>query len=141
MSSGGAPPSPTMVPLRPLPDEAYRRMAAVLRIGLFASLAILISGVIAYLITHGSEPYGNAVSSNPILNYLSLSGLLSGLAGGHVEAYLTLGLLVLVATPILRVASGFYYFGRGGERWMAGITFAVLVLLLLGVLVLGPLIR
>ena len=129
------------VPLRPLPPEAYRRMALVLRVGLGAALAILLGGIVAYLILHGSEPYGNAVSANPILNYLSVPGLLGGLASGHIEAYLTLGLLVLVATPLVRVASGFYYFARGHERWMAVITFTVLVLLMLGILVLGPLIH
>ncbi|HXY46766.1 MAG TPA: DUF1634 domain-containing protein [Thermoplasmata archaeon] len=129
------------VPLRPLPVEAYRRMSVVLRTGLLVSLVILLAGLIAYLVEHGLEPFGTAVSTNPILNYLSLDGLASGLAHGAVEAYLTLGLLVLVATPILRVASGWYYFQRGRERSMAGITLTVLVLLLVGILVLGPLVR
>lgn len=141
MNAVGSAPTPGTVPLHPLPPAAYRRMALVLRVGLIASLAILIAGVAAYLVKHGTEPYGIAVASNPIQNYLSVPGLVAGLVGGHIEAYLTLGLLVLVATPIVRVASGFYYFERGRERWMAGITLTVLVLLLLGILVLGPLIR
>lgn len=129
------------VPLRTLPIEAYRRMSLVLRTGLLASLVILVAGVIAYLIRHGLESFGTAVSTNPILSYLSVTGLASGLAQGHIEAYLTLGLLVLVVTPLMRVVSGLYYFARGGERTMAGVTFVVLVLLLVGMLVLGPLVR
>lgn len=137
-----SPDGPTgTVPLRPLPDEAYRRMSVVLRTGLLVSLAILLAALIAYLAEHGLEPFGTAVSTNPILNYLSLGGLSSGLARGAVEAYLTLGLLVLVATPLMRVASGLYYFQRGRERTMAAITTVVLILLLVGILVLGPLIR
>ncbi len=138
MSSPEAPGPGRPVPIRALPDSAYVRMSLVLRLGLGVSLAILIAGLIAYLIQHGTESYSVIVSSNPILSYLNLRGLAAGLAGGHIEAYLTLGLLALVATPILRVLSGFYYFHSGGERVMAAITFAVMILLLLGLLVLGP---
>jgi uncharacterized membrane protein len=126
---------------RALPPSAYARMSAVLRIGLMVSIAILLAGIIAYPLKHPSATSGDVIASNPILRYLGLSGLLSGLAGGHVEAYLTLGLLVLVATPILRVASGFYYFQVGRERAMAAITITVLFLLLVGILVLGPALR
>jgi uncharacterized membrane protein len=124
-----------------LPPSAYLRMSAVLRIGLLAAIAILASGTIAYVLKHPGATSGDVIASNPILRYLSLSGLISGLAGGHVEAYLTLGLLVLVATPILRVASGLYYFYVGRERAMTAITFIVLVLLFFGILVLGPALR
>jgi uncharacterized membrane protein len=129
------------VPERPLPLEAYRRMTLVLRVGLVASLLILGGGLIAYLTEKASHSADSVVHSNPILQYLNLPGLWSGLLGGSVEAYLTLGLLVLVATPIVRVISGLYYFQRGGERAMTAITFSVVVLLLVGLLVLGPWIR
>lgn len=128
-------------PIRPLPPEAYRRMSQVLRAGLVVSLGMLAVGLAVEIALHSGQPISEIVSSNPILQYLNLPGLAAGLASGSLSAYLTLGLLVLVATPLLRVASGFYYFATGGERWMAGITLTVLVLLLLGILVLGPLIR
>jgi len=54
---------------------------------------------------------------------------------------LALGLIVPVATPIVRVAWGLYYFRQDHERAMTGIALVVLVLLLLGALVIGPLIR
>ena len=124
-----------------LPAAAYRRMSLVLRGGLLTAITILAAGVIAYPLKHPGATSADVIASNPILRYLGLDGLLSGLAGGHVEALMTLGLLVLVATPILRVASGFYYFERGRERAMAAITLTVLVLLLFGLLVLGPALR
>ena len=110
-------------------------------ISFVAALAILAGGVLAYLLEHPGASSSSILGSNPILNYLSFRGLASGLATGSVGAVLTLGLIVLVATPIVRVASGLYYFRQGHERAMAGIAFVVLVLLLLGVLVIGPLIR
>ncbi len=116
-------------------------MARLLRVGLAISLAWLIGSLLMFLLRNPSETSAQAIGSNPILSFLSAGGLVGGLAAGNPSAYLTLGLLALVATPIVRVASGLYYFRRGGERGLATITFVVLVLLLAGLLVLGPLVR
>ncbi len=124
-----------------LPAVAYERMSRVLRAGLLVAVAILGGSIIAYLFANPGETAAEVISSNPILRYLGLDGLAAGLASGSVEAYLTLGLLVLLATPLLRVASGFYYFQRGGEKVVAAVTATVLVLLLFGILVLGPALR
>lgn len=124
-----------------LPDSAYRGMALLLRAGLFVALAILAGALVWYLLVNPSATLASALATNPILGYLGVTGFAHGLASGAPAAYLTLGLLALVATPIVRVASGFYYFRKDGERTMERITFTVLVLLLIGLLVLGPLIR
>jgi uncharacterized membrane protein len=135
----GAPP-PTY-PHPRIPDDAYRRMTLLLRGGLLASLGILLGALAGYLAAHPNQSINSVISSNPVLGYLSLGGLGHGLATGAPEAYLALGVFVLIATPVLRVAAGVYYFRRGGERTMTWITLTVLVLLVLGVLVIGPLIR
>jgi uncharacterized membrane protein len=124
-----------------LPPSARVWMTWILRGGLFASIAVLVGGLIAYMLEHPGISYESVVGSNPILNYLTFSGLAHGLATGSVNAYLTLGLLLLVATPLMRVASGFYYFERGKERSLAAVTLTVLALLLFGILVIGPLVR
>lgn len=136
MTAPSAPPAD-----RRLPDAAYRRMTLVLRVGLLASLAIVLASFFAYLLTNPNATSGQVLSSNPILAYLSLGGLAAGLARGSLEAYLTLGLLVLLATPILRVVTGAYYFARGRERTMTAVTITVFALILFGLLVLGPYIR
>jgi uncharacterized membrane protein len=127
--------------MHPLPPEAYVRMTFVLRLGLGLALAILGGGIVAYIWANPGESSSTVLSNNPVLSYLSFPGLGSGLAEGSVSAFLTLGLIVLVATPIVRVVSGLYYFRKVGERAMTGITFAVLVLLLLGILFIGPHVR
>jgi len=139
VGSSTAPTRPS--PVKPLPNEAYVRMTFVLRVGLGVSLAVLAGGLVAYLVMNPGSSSGAVLSGNPILSYLSLSGLGSGLAAGSVGAVLTLGLIVLVATPMIRVVSGLYYFGKGRERAMTYITSAVLVLLLLGLLIIGPHVR
>jgi uncharacterized membrane protein len=116
-------------------------MTLVLRLGLGLSLAILGGGIVAYLVANPAETSQSVLAANPILAYLSVPGLGSGLAAGSIGAVLTLGLIVLVATPIVRVVSGLYYFRKVGERAMTGITLTVLLLLLLGLLVIGPYVR
>ena len=128
-------------PAHRLPAEAYVRMTLVLRLGLGLSLAILGGGIVAYLVANPAETSQSVLAANPILAYLSVPGLGSGLAAGSIGAVLTLGLIVLVATPIVRVVSGLYYFRKVGERAMTGITLTVLLLLLLGLLVIGPYVR
>ena len=129
-------------PRRPiLPDSAYVRMSLLLRGGLLVALGIMVGGLLAYLVVYPASTLADALATNPILGYLGLTGLAHGLSVGAPAAYLTLGLLALVATPILRVASGWYYFREGHETAMEGITLAVLAMLLFGLLVLGPLVR
>jgi uncharacterized membrane protein len=139
MSGTAAP--PTRYPHPELPEDAYRRTTLALRAGLLASVAVSIGALAAYLLTHPGESSSTAIGSNPILQYLTLGGFAQGLAAGAPEAYLTLGIFLLIATPISRVIVGTYYFRLGRERVMAAVTLAVLVLLLLGIFVIGPLVR
>ena len=142
MSSPGVPPDPAASPPVPeLPTEAYVRMVVVLRVGLAAAVVILLGAILAYAVENPGASLGSILAANPILRYLGVTELAAGLAAGSVPAYLTLGVLALIATPLLRVVSGMYYFARGGERTLTGITLTVFVLLLLGLLVIGPLVR
>jgi uncharacterized membrane protein len=131
-----APPGPTHEDR--LSPNANQRMTLVLRAGLLLAVAILLGALLAYLVTYPNATSEAILAANPILGYLSPGGLVRGLAAGHREAFLTLGLLVLLATPILRVATGAYYFYRDGEREMAAITTTVFVLLLVGLFLIGP---
>jgi uncharacterized membrane protein len=126
---------------RRLPDEAYARMALVLRVGLLASLAVVAISLLVLVARAPSAAIPAGVSTPTTAGYLGLAGLASGLSTGGPVAFLTVGLLGLVATPLLRVASGLYYFHRGGERIVAAVAAVVLTLLLAGILVIGPLLR
>ncbi|MGD0587979.1 MAG: DUF1634 domain-containing protein [Thermoplasmata archaeon] len=141
MTAVSSPSSVEMPSVKPLPLDAYLRMTLVLRVGLGMALAILGGGIVAYTLENPNASSSSVLTNNPILSYLSLEGLGSGLASGAVGAFLTLGLIVLVATPIVRVLSGLYYFRRAGERTMTAITFAVFVLLIVGLLAIGPYVR
>ncbi|MFZ0699429.1 MAG: DUF1634 domain-containing protein [Thermoplasmata archaeon] len=127
--------------LHPLPAAAAVAMTRLLRIGLAIALSILFGALIAFGIENPSADSSSVIATNPIGNYLSLGGLASGLGAGTPEAYLTLGILALLVVPIARVLAGFYFFHRNGEIVVARIIFAVFVLLVLGLLLVGPLIR
>jgi len=133
-------PVPPSAPADRIPDIAYRRMALVLRIGLTASLLVFLGGIIAHLALHPGAAW-SPTESNPSLTYLNPAGLARGLASGATAAYLTLAILLLVATPLVRVFAGLYYFERHGERTIAAIALAVFLMLLFGLFVLGPWIR
>jgi len=127
--------------VRPLPNDAYVRMTLVLRLGLGLSLALLGGGIVAYLWSNPGATSSSVLAQNPIGQYLSVSGLVSGLLAGSLGAFLTLGIVLLILTPVVRVLSGLYYFRKVGERAMTAITFTVFVLLLVGLFVIGPLLR
>ncbi len=124
-----------------LPRVAYTHMALLLRIGLGVSLALLVGSTLAYVIAQPDQSLSSLLNTNLAAPFLSLTGLFGGLATGSPEAFLTLGVLVLIATPVARVALGAYYFQRNGERIIAAVALIVLILLLVGLLLIGPYIR
>ncbi len=124
-----------------LPAPVYRRLAATLRIGLSIALGILAGSLAVLLARAPASPAVGWITTNALLPYLALGSLASGLAHGAPAAYLSLGVYALIATPVVRVAAGFYSFRHQGERGMAAIAAGVLALLLFGLLVVGPLVR
>ncbi len=124
-----------------IPEAEYRQIATVLRTGLAAALALMLGALVVYLAVHPRTTFGEALGSNPLPALLGLDAFGAALGSGRPEAFLTLGILVLIATPAARVLSGFLYFRRAGERVLAAITLTVLVLVILGLVVLGPFVR
>ncbi|MGI0055049.1 MAG: DUF1634 domain-containing protein [Thermoplasmata archaeon] len=124
-----------------LPAEAYRSMTRTLRVGLLVAIALFLGGVLVFIAQNPALAFSQLVGSNPILSYLGLSSLASGLAAGKPEAFLTVGVLVLIATPIARVLTGAYFFGKNGEREITTVTLLVAILLLISLFVVGPLVR
>lgn len=109
-------------------------IAGVLRAGVTASLILIVAGTVVSFIHHpdylrslialerltqpGSAPH-------------SIPEVAAGLAAGHGQAIVALGLLVLLATPVIRVALSLVLFFRDRDRTFAALTLVVLALLLL----------
>jgi uncharacterized membrane protein len=138
--SGKAPPGPygfDNLP-QPLPLRAYQNMAIVLRTGLLLTVILFVSGLALFFVVHPGESLSTLFSSKSFLRFLDPGALFNGLGHGDPAAILTLGMLVLVATPMARVLTGMIYFHEHGELDMSLVTLVVLTLLLVGALLLGP---
>lgn len=106
----------------------------LLRAGVTVSLALVVLGTIVSLIHHPSylhsvRAYERLTSPNGVQPRRVL-GILRGLCGLRGQAMVMLGILTLVATPVLRVALSVVLFAAHRDRRFVVITSVVLVLLL-----------
>jgi uncharacterized membrane protein len=104
------------------------RIARVLRAGTLMSIGLLAIGV-AIMPLAGRSPLD---ASWPGLNPGRLA---SDLLALRPEGFLWLGLLVTLATPLLRVGASVVGFLGAGERRMAGLGIAVLLVIAVAVVV------
>lgn len=122
-------------------DRAAAWMTNLLRVGLGVALAVLASALAVLLVQDPSGTWSRATGARVLEGYLGLDGFLAGLARGTPEAILTIGVLVLLATPVIRVLTGLYFFRRARDRPMTWIAALVLTLLLAGIFLIGPVVR
>ena len=126
---------------RPKPDlnDAISR---ILRYGTALSAAVVAAGLAIVLFAPPPGTPGTlqgTLAANFGRPTLSPSALLAGVAAGNAVSVLELGALILLATPIARVAASVLLFVNEKDRLYAGITLMVLAMLLLAIFVVGPL--
>jgi uncharacterized membrane protein len=78
-----------------------------------------------------------AASGDLAERVVPLRALGPALMAAEPAAFISLGVLVLIATPLLRVVAAMVGFGREGDLRFAGLTALVLAIVLSG-LVIGP---
>ncbi len=113
--------------------QAEVLISNVLRGGVLLSAAVILVGVVLYY-TH---PATAAAAASALTYPHSLGEVIPGVMAGNAEAIITLGLLILLATPVLRVAVSIGAFALERDWLYVGITALVLTLLLSSILVLG----
>jgi uncharacterized membrane protein len=104
-------------------DPIERMVSRILGIGITVSVALMLTGLVLGLIDGEGMPD----------HVVSLAGLLPGLTEPDPAAYLSLGLLALVATPFVRVAGSIGAFARERDRRYVLVTAVVLAVMCLGV--------
>ena len=106
-------------------DTLDRQIARLLTIGTYASVALIVIGVLAMV----------ATGRSPLDAYrpLALDTLVDDLAAFRPEGFLWLGLLAVIGTPAARVIAAFVGYLRGGERTMALVAAAIIAVVALGV--------
>lgn len=112
-----------------------RRISDLLRVGVLLSLGLIVLGSTLTFLHHpeyGTSGADLARLTHPGAAFPHTWGeLTGGLMQGHGQSIVLLGLLVLIATPFVRVGVSVIAFLRHGDRVYALITLGVLVLLLL----------
>jgi uncharacterized membrane protein len=131
-------PPPAQAPHRGWTEhEVELLLGRLLQVGVAISAAVVLAGGAVYLVRHGgARPhYGRFVGEPAELR--SVTGILHAAAAGRGRAVIQLGLLLLIATPVARVAFSLFAFLRERDRAYVLITSFVLALLLVSLVGLG----
>jgi uncharacterized membrane protein len=112
-------------------------LGRLLQVGVAIAATVVLAGGLVYLARHGgARPhYGRFVGEPEELR--SITGILHAAAAMRGRAIIQLGLLLLIATPVARVAFSLIAFLRERDRAYVLITSFVLALLLLSLTGLG----
>ncbi len=116
-------------------------VSGVLKYGVIISTVLLLTGLALLIV---DKPVGlpnslqQLVSSNYGRPTLNIGQLLSGVAQGMPVYVIQLGLVVLLATPVVRVLASVIVFAAERDRTYVAITLIVLGILLLSIFVVGP---
>lgn len=101
----------------------------VLRFGVLLSASIVILGGAIFLTRHGHEPIPYHVFHGEPAEFRRIPGIVKAAASFRGRGIIQLGLLMLIATPIARVA--FSIFGFMAEKDRLYAVFAMIVCLVL----------
>ncbi len=116
-------------------DETVEQLIGrLLQIGVLIAAAVTLVGGWLLLIQYGHTQANYGTFRGEPDHLRSLSGILGAARGGESRAIVQLGLALLIATPIARVAFTLVAFALQRDRVYVGVTLLVLALLLFGLL-------
>jgi uncharacterized membrane protein len=118
-------------------DQQMRRaeliISYVLRGGVLLSAGVILLGVILFYIRYAANSHSVYTQTYPH----SLGGVVQGVTHGNPLALIALGLLILLATPTLRVVISIVTFAIERDWLYTAITALVLLILLVSFLLGG----
>jgi len=119
-------------PVRLSEHETEQLIGRLLQAGVLLAAAVTLIGGTLYLSQHGSSASAFSIFQGQPGNLTSIVGILRGVRAGQSEAIVQLGIVLLIATPIARVAFTLIAFALQRDRTYVLITLFVLTLLLYG---------
>lgn len=123
------------------PESMNIVIGRVLRYGVVLSASVILLGVLGLAAASGGFDSSIFLTYNPgtiphgTWYQVSLSGLAGGLVALTPYAWIELGVILLIATPVTRVLISVFLFAAERDRLYVLITAVVLVLLLFSMLV------
>lgn len=121
------------------PGSMNNILGIVLRSGVVLSGLVIAIGAGLFFANHSMDDTSSYLAYNPSViphgNFpASLSAIFSGIGSLDPAAIIQLGFLILLATPVARVALSLFLFGAEKDRLYVYITATVLVILLFSML-------
>ncbi len=111
-----------------------RIISFLLRAGLAAAAAIVLVGAVIYLARHGGETADYRVFQGEPPQYRQVAGIFREMEQLRGRGFILAGLLVLMGTPVLRVAFSVVAFFRQRDYIYVFVTLFVLAVLLFSLL-------
>lgn len=116
-------------------EWVHTAIVTTLRVGVVLSISIMLVGMAVTLVRHpeyfSSRPALGALISPGAHFPNTLLDVVSGIRHGRGQAVVMAGLLVLIATPVARVALSVVVFVKVRDRLYTAITSVVLLILLI----------
>jgi uncharacterized membrane protein len=106
----------------------------LLRTGVLLSAAVVLAGACVYLSRHAHEAANYRVFQGEPSEFRTISGVIRSVFNGRGRGLIQLGLLLLIATPIARVAFSIVGFAMERDWMYVGFTVVVLAVLLYSLL-------
>ena len=115
----------------PSPDDRAVAvwLGRILRVGVAVAASIITCGGAAYLWRRGAAPTDYQTFRGEPASFRTVHGILSSAGSGSGRGLIQLGLLVLIVTPIARVAASIVGFAHERDWLYVAITLSVLMLL------------
>lgn len=113
-------------------EKVDRLIGGLLQAGVVAAGILVLAGGILYLIHFGSSPANYQVFQKERAEVRSIRPVLAGAEHLDGQAIIQLGILLLIATPVIRVAFSVVAFGVQRDRIYVPVTLIVLGILLYG---------
>jgi uncharacterized membrane protein len=101
-------------------------LSNLLKYGVLTASAIVLFGGILYLVRHGDEPVRYRIFRGEPSSFCHPLGILKAVKSGSSRGIILAGLMLLVATPVLRVTISFFTFLRLRDFIYVAVTLLVL---------------
>jgi uncharacterized membrane protein len=124
-----------VLPARAWTDQRIENVLGnLLRAGVLLSALVVSIGGAIYLLRHGHSPVDFRVFRGEPADLRNVRGIIGDTVALHGRGIIQLGLLLLIATPIARVAFSIFGFAQERDRMYVVFTLIVFSILLFSIL-------
>lgn len=124
------PPAPEQDRARWTDDEVDQFLGNLLRAGVIIATIVVVIGGMLYVAHHGVEVADRRTFQGEPSQLRSIAGIVRGAIAGQAACLVQLGLVLLIATPVARVAMSLVAFLLQRDRVYVFVTAIVLALLI-----------